>query len=385
MLLSDCVQGRRRRSSRRPPCPPPPPRRRPRRAAAAAGEIRGRVLVGRHSRPPASPCPCCRSRTASPPPGARRAARTCRRPLATATTRPDGTFAVALPGRGRHAPVRLAFVRRRRRAPSCSTALLDAGGEDAGDVRLPRALAARRPGGGRARRARRRRDGDAVARQRAAAAGRAPRLRPCRSRPRRRPTAAFRFEVAAEDGNRLRVEAPGVRDRRSGEPRAGGRPRAAGRRSRSGQVLRGTVTLADRRTAGRRAPSCGSRGARRRRAGSRRGRTARSSSTARRARPARWWPTAATAAAPRSSLGAGAAEPVDDRPRRRPRRSPGAWWTPPTASRSPASASWPAAPGGASSSPARARTAATRCAACRPQSYRARRRGRPLRAVVAHA
>ena len=130
-------------------------------------------------------------------------------------------------------------------APRVLDALFDAGGEDAGDVRLPKALAlAGRvvderggpvvgatvtlwPGGGR-------RPQDAT---------------PASGVPQATTTKAdgtFRFEAAAEEANRLRVEAPAFATQERQPVRAGALARPV--TLALGQVLRGTVTLADRRT-----------------------------------------------------------------------------------------------------------------------------------------
>ncbi len=211
-------------------------------APAAAGEIRGRVLVDGE---PAAGV------TVSVLPfedgfaTARREARREGLPasLASATSRADGTFAVAL-ARPAGDAVRLAFSGGTA-ASRILDALLDAAGEDAGDVRLPRAtaLAGRVvderggpvvgatvtlwPGGGR-------RPQDAS---------------PGSGVPQSTTTKAdgtFRVEAAGEESNRLRVEAPGFATQER-EPVRGGalaRPMTLA----LGQVLRGTVTLADRRT-----------------------------------------------------------------------------------------------------------------------------------------
>ena len=118
----------------------------------------------------------------------------------------------------------------------------------------------------------------------------------------------FRFEAASEEGNRIRVEAPAFATQERQPVRAGALARPV--TLALGQVLRGTVTLADRRTPapgalvrfeGRTQTTRWVGGARR---------TAPSSWTARRARWARSWPTAGTAAAPRLALAQAAAEPV---------------------------------------------------------------------------
>ena len=327
-------------------------------ATAPAGEIRGRVLVDGK--------PAAGVAVAALPfedgfAAARREARREDLPkaLASAVSRPDGTFAVAVPGPS-GTPVRLALSGGTA-SPRVLSALFDSGGDDAGDVRLPRALVlAGRvvderggpvvgatvtlwPGSGR-------RPQDASPGLRPAAVGGDEGRRGVPPRGRRR-----RGQPASRGG-------PGVRH--PGEAtRPGRRPRAAGRPSRSPRSC-GARSLSP--TGGPRpgAPSCGSRGARRRRAGWRPGRTARSSSTARRARPAPWWPTAGTGAAPRWCWPRAPPSPRRS-PSPRPPRSPGGWWTPRTASLSPACASWPGARAG-SSWPARGRTAATRCAGCRP-------------------
>jgi hypothetical protein len=102
-------------------------------APAAAGEIRGRVLAD--GKPAAgvsvSVLPFEDGFAA-----ARREARRedLPKPLASGTSRADGTFAVVLPEPA-GAAVRLAFSGGIA-APRVLEALFDAGGEDAGDVRL---------------------------------------------------------------------------------------------------------------------------------------------------------------------------------------------------------------------------------------------------------
>jgi len=211
-------------------------------APATAGEIRGRVLVDGRAAPGV---------TVSALPfedgfaGARREARREDPPkaLASTTTRPDGTFAVAVPAAAGTA-VRLAFSGGNA-APRILEALFDSSGEDAGDVRLPRAVqVAGRvvgerggpvvgatvtlwPGGG--RRPLDVSPGSGVPQATTAKAD-----------------GTFRFEVASEESNRLRAEAPAFATQER-EPVRGGalaRPLTLA----LGQVLRGTVTLADRRT-----------------------------------------------------------------------------------------------------------------------------------------
>ena len=211
-------------------------------ATAAAGELRGRVLVD--GKPTAGV-------TVSVLPfedgfaAARREARRedLPKPLASATSRPDGTFAVGVPT-GAATAVRLAFSGGTA-APRVREALLDPAGEDAGDVRLARAtpLAGRVvdersgpvvgatvtlwPGGGR-------RPQDAS---------------PARGVPQAVTTKAdgtFRFEAAGEESNRLRVEAPAFATQERQPVRGGALARPV--TLALGQVRRGTVTLADRRT-----------------------------------------------------------------------------------------------------------------------------------------
>ncbi len=326
-------------------------------APAAAGEIRGRVLVDGK---PASGVAVSVLPFEDGFAAARREARREDVPkaLASGATRPDGTFAVAVPAAAGTA-VRLAFSGATA-VPRVLEALFDAGGEDAGDVRLPRAtpLAGRVvderggpvvgatvtlwPGGGR-------RPQDAS---------------PGRGVPQAATTkadGAFRFEAAGEEANRLRVEAPAFATLEREPVRGGALARPV--TLVLGQVLRGTVTLADRRT-----PAAGA-------LVRFEGRT----------QTTRWVETRAdgtflvdgapreagslvadggTAAAPRRCCRRAPPSPSRS-PSPPPRRSAGASWTPPTERPSPASASWPGARAG-SSSRARPRTAATRSAASRP-------------------
>ena len=142
-------------------------------------------------------------------------------------------------GRGRPA-----LVLRRHGGAAGARPALRLGGEDAGDVRLPKALAlAGRvvdesggpvvgatvtlwPGDGR----------------------RAQDVTPAAAVPQAAATKAdgtFRFETAAEEGNRIRVEAPAFATQERQPVRAGALARPV--TLALGQVLRGTVTLADRR------------------------------------------------------------------------------------------------------------------------------------------
>jgi protocatechuate 3,4-dioxygenase beta subunit len=165
------------------------------------------------------------------------------RALASGSSRPDGTFSVVVPGPA-GAPVRLAFAGAPV-APRVLERLFDSGGEDAGDVRLAKAavLAGRvvdgrggpvvgatvtlLPGGGQGF-------------LDVAAGSGVPQTTTTR------PDGTFRFETAAPQGNRLRVEAPAFATLERQPVRAGAvtRPLSLA----LGQAVRGTVTLADRRT-----------------------------------------------------------------------------------------------------------------------------------------
>lgn len=210
--------------------------------SSPAAEIRGRVLV--EGRPAAA------VQVAVLPfeDGFAQALREARReelprPLALATTRADGSF-VATIAAAAETSVQLAFSGGAA-APRVLEALFDAGGDDAGDVRLPRAatLAGRVvderggpvvgatltlwPGGGR-------RPQDAS---------------PGRGVPQSATTRAdgtFRFETASGEANRVRVEAPAFATLERQPLRAGAlaRPLVLA----LGQLLRGTLTLADRRS-----------------------------------------------------------------------------------------------------------------------------------------
>ncbi len=211
-------------------------------APAAASEIRGRVLVDGRA---------AVGVTVSALPfedGFAAARREARRegqpaPLASATTRADGTFAVALAAPAAQT-VRLAFSGGTA-APRILEALFGSSGDDAGDVRLPRAAAlagrvvdARGgpvvgatvslwPGGG------------AVVQDTSAASG-------ILQSATTKADGTFRIEAASAESNRLRVEAPGFATQER-EPVRGGalaRPVTLA----PGRALRGSVTLADRRT-----------------------------------------------------------------------------------------------------------------------------------------
>ena len=211
-------------------------------ASVSAGEIRGRVLVD--GKPAASV-------TVAVLPfedGFEEARREARREgppqaLASATTRADGSFAVAVaaaPGTS----VRLGFSGGTA-APRVLEALFDAAGDDAGEVRLPRAAAL-------AGRVVDERGGPVVGAAVTLWPGGERRLQdasPARGEPQQATTKAdgtFRFESASADSNRLRVEAPAFATLERQPVRAGAvaRPLVLS----LGQVRRGTVTLADRRT-----------------------------------------------------------------------------------------------------------------------------------------
>jgi protocatechuate 3,4-dioxygenase beta subunit len=209
---------------------------------ATAGEIRGRVLVDD------KPAPGVAVSVRAFEDGLAEARREARRedppsPLAEATCRADGSFVLELkaaPG----APVRLAFSGGPA-VPSVLPRLLDASGEDVGDVRLARAqpLAGRvldERGGpvvgatvtlwpGAARRFPAEASGDTPAQHLTTKAD-----------------GTFRFETAAEQGNRLRVEAPAMATVERTQVPSGAllRPVVLP----IGLVLRGTVRASDKRT-----------------------------------------------------------------------------------------------------------------------------------------
>jgi protocatechuate 3,4-dioxygenase beta subunit len=214
-------------------------------ASAAAGEIRGRVLVGGQ--------PAAGVAVAVLPfeDGFEAARAEARReglpqPLAVATTRPDGSFAAtiaAAPGTS----VRLGFSGTVT-APRVLEKLFDAAGDDAGEVRLPKAAAL-------AGRVLDERGGPVVGATVTLWSGgeRRPQdVSPGQGVPQTataRADGTFRFEAASPESNRLRVEAPAFATLERQPVRAGAvaRPLTLV----LGQVLRGTVTLADRRTPAR--------------------------------------------------------------------------------------------------------------------------------------
>ncbi len=211
-------------------------------ATAAAGEMRGRVLVDGK---PAAGVAVAVLPFEDGFAAARREARRedLPKPLVSGTTRPDGTFALAVPGLAGTA-VRLAFSGGTV-SPRVLTALFDSGGEDAGDVRLPKTLAL-------AGRVVDERRGPVVGATVSLWAGGGRRPQDATSAaglPQATVTKAdgtFRFEAGTEEGNRIRVEAPAFATQER-------QPVGAGALARPvtlaiGQALRGTVTLADRRT-----------------------------------------------------------------------------------------------------------------------------------------
>jgi protocatechuate 3,4-dioxygenase beta subunit len=213
-------------------------------SSGAPGEIRGRVQVA--GRPAAgvsvSVLPFEDGFAAS----CREARREVRpSPLAAATTGRDGTFAMALPGRvAAGEAVRLAFAGGDV-APVVLDRLVGAAGEDVGDLRLPKAQAL-------AGRVRDERGGPVVGATVTLWAGRA------RGREETSGVSGveqttttgsdgtFRFEGAAEDGNRLRFEAPAMATLEREGVRSGALSRPVVLAL--GLVRRGTVVLPDRRT-----------------------------------------------------------------------------------------------------------------------------------------
>jgi protocatechuate 3,4-dioxygenase beta subunit len=211
-------------------------------APAVPGEIRGRVLVDGQ---PAAGVAVSVLPFEDAFAVARREARRedLPKPLASATSRPDGAFAVVVPGPAGSA-VRLSFSGGPA-APRLLEKLFDSGGEEAGDIRLAKAM----PLAGRV-----------VDERGGPVVGAAVTLWPGGSRrpqdvspgsgvPQSTTTKAdgtFRFEAAGEELNRLRVEAPAFATLERAPARGGAlaRPLTLA----LGQVLKGTVTLADRRT-----------------------------------------------------------------------------------------------------------------------------------------
>ena len=210
-------------------------------SSAGAGEIRGRALVD--GRPAGG-------LTVSVMPfedGLAEARRDARREppavLATTSTRADGAFVLPVSAPSGTA-VYLGFAGGGSAAVRLEP-LVEAAGEDLGDVRLPRAapLAGRVVG---------ERGLPVVGAVVTLYAGRGRGfvdLLPVAPLPQASTTAAdgtFRFEAASEEGNRLRVEAPGFATVERSGVRAGALTRPV--RLGLGQVVRGTVRLPDGRT-----------------------------------------------------------------------------------------------------------------------------------------
>jgi protocatechuate 3,4-dioxygenase beta subunit len=213
-------------------------------SAASGGEIRGRVLVD--DKPAAGVA-------VSVLPfenGFERARREARREgppaaLATATTKPDGSFAAIVTAPA-GTSVRLAFSGGGT-APRELETILDAAGDDAGEVRLPRAAAL-------AGRVTDERGGPVVGAtvtlwpggERVQAFFDGARARGVEQTATTKADGTFRFEAASAEGNRLRVEAPAFATLERQPVRAGAvaRPLTLA----VGQVLKGSVTLPDRKT-----------------------------------------------------------------------------------------------------------------------------------------
>jgi len=216
-------------------------------ASAGAGEIRGRVLVDGK---PAAGVAVLALPFEDGFALARREARREESPksLGTATTRPDGSFAVAVSAPA-GAAVRLEFSGGAV-APRQLARLGDAAGEDVGEVRLAKAATL-------AGRVLDERGGPVVGATvtlRAGGGRRMQDLSPGGGPPRSTttgPDGTFRFEAAAAEGNRLRVEAPAFATQERPSVRAGALTRPVVLAL--GQVVRGTATLADRRGPAKRA------------------------------------------------------------------------------------------------------------------------------------
>ncbi|MFI4942214.1 MAG: carboxypeptidase regulatory-like domain-containing protein, partial [Burkholderiales bacterium] len=212
-------------------------------SAASAGEIRGRVLVDGK---PAAGVGVSVLAFENGFDQARREARREGQPtaVATATTRPDGGFAATVAAPAAGASVRLAFSGGGA-APRELDAIYDAAGDDAGEVRLTAAAAL-------AGRVADERGGPVVGATVTLWPGSARRpqdVSPGRGVVQTATTkgdGTFRFEAAAAENNRLRVEAPAFATLERLPVRAGAvaRPRTLA----VVQVLRGSVTLADKRT-----------------------------------------------------------------------------------------------------------------------------------------
>jgi protocatechuate 3,4-dioxygenase beta subunit len=161
--------------------------------------------------------------------------------LVAGTTQPDGGFVLALPAAAPGAVVRL-LVSAAGGAPFVLSRLLDAGGEDVGDVRLGRSAAL-------AGRVVDERGGPAVGASITLWAGRGRGLDDLSSVeavPQTATTKAdgtFRFEAAGAEGNRLRFEAPGFATQERTGLRSGALVKPA--TMTLGRALRGNVTLSE--------------------------------------------------------------------------------------------------------------------------------------------
>jgi protocatechuate 3,4-dioxygenase beta subunit len=213
---------------------------------AAAGEIRGRVLIEN------KPAPGVTVSIVPFEDGFAVARREARRedlpaPLVSGTTRPDGSFALVVPAtlsKDAAAVVSLALSGGGL-APFRLGRLLDPAGEDVGDVRLGRSTAI----AGRVVDAN---GGPLVGATVTLWAGRGrmlDELSAAEALPQTattNPDGRFRFEVAGAEGNRLRFEAPGFATQERIQVRSGALLKPAVLAL--GRVVRGKVTLADKRT-----------------------------------------------------------------------------------------------------------------------------------------
>jgi protocatechuate 3,4-dioxygenase beta subunit len=210
-------------------------------AGAAAGEIRGRVLVDGK---PASGVAVSVVPFEDGFAVARREARREEPPkaLASSVTRTDGTFALSVPAA--EGVLRLGLAAGGA-APSVLGRMLEARGEDVGDVRLGRAAAL-------AGRLLDERGGAIVGATVTLWAGRGRPLDDLslvEAVPQEATTKAdgtFRFEAAGSEGNRLRFEGPGFATQERTGLRSGALVKPVAMTL--GRVLRGSVTLSDRRS-----------------------------------------------------------------------------------------------------------------------------------------